>query len=345
MKNYCIFRFEKHKTKGTVTSSLKHTFREITTTNADSKVQNEILKGGSTSKDVMKDYNSRLKEIMKDKKIRKNAVVAIETIQTFSPEQTKNIDLDKWKKDNLLYLENTFGKENVISVVLHLDETTPHITSIILPIDDKNKLNCREVTKRENLIKYQDEYAKYMQKYALKRGERGSKIKHKPPKKFYSELNKVEDNLGKDKQFIDDILKDDSIPKRKLFESDKSFISKIEEHYRKLTDICKKLITSNAGLRLDKNSLIEKNKSLLIRLKNKENSLNIKDREISNLLETINQTPVLTKQLNDELLELRKYRNKELLKKFEKDNINTEKRKLISSKENKEDESQSLRIR
>ena len=41
--------------------------------------------------------------------------------------------------------------------------------------------------------------------------------------------------------------------------------------------------------------MIQKNESLLIRLKNKENSLNIKEREISNLLETINQTPVLTK--------------------------------------------------
>ena len=78
-----------------------------------------------------------------------------------------------------------------------------------------------------------------MKKYALERGERGSKIKHKSPQKFYTELNDVEHHIENDKKFIDDILKDESIPKRKLFESDKSFISKIEEHYRKLTFVVK----------------------------------------------------------------------------------------------------------
>lgn len=345
MKNYCIFRFEKHKSKGTVTSSLKHTFREIETKNADLSVQNEILKGGSSSKDVMKDYNNRLKQVLGDKKPRKNAVLAIETIQTFSPEQVKNINLDKWKRDNLQFLEETFGKDNVISVVLHLDEKTPHITAVILPIDSKNKLNCREVTSRENLIKYQDNYAKHMEQHALKRGERGSKIKHKSPKKYYSELNSVNYHLEKDKKFIDGIINDELIPKKKLFESNESFMDKISDYYEKLTDVCKKLIKSNAGLRLERTNLNEKIESLSIRLRNKENSLKIKDREISNLLETLNNNPILTKQLNDELLELRQYRNKQLLEKYEKNVGTTEKRKLFPSKVKEEEESQSLRIR
>lgn len=178
MNNYCIFRLEKHKSKGGMTALLKHSFRENETKNENSEILNEILKGASSPQDVMKDYNVRLKEILGDKKPRKNAVLGIVTLQTFSPEMSKNIDIDQWKKDNLKFLEDTFGKDNVVSAILHLDKKTPHIIALILPIDQKNKLNCREVTSRKNLIKYQDEYAECMEKHALNRGERGSKIKH-----------------------------------------------------------------------------------------------------------------------------------------------------------------------
>ena len=189
MNNYCIFRLEKHKSKGTMTSLLKHTFREIETKNANDEISNEVLKGGSSSQDVMKDYNVRLKEILGNKKPRKNAVLGIVTLQTFSPEMSKNIDIDQWKKDNLKFLEDTFDKDNVVSAILHLDTKTPHIIALILPIDQKNKLNCREVTSRKNLIKYQDEYAECMEKHALKRGERGSKTKHQSSQKFHAEYN------------------------------------------------------------------------------------------------------------------------------------------------------------
>lgn len=189
MSNYCIFRFEKQKSKGGITALLKHSFRENETKNENSEISNEILKGASSSQDVMKDYNVRLKEILGDKKPRKNAVLGIVTLQTFSPEMSKNIDIDQWKKDNLKFLEDTFGKDNVVSAILHLDKKTPHIIALILPIDKKNKLNCHEVTSRVNLFKYQDSYAEYMKKHGLTRGERGSKTKHQPSQKFHAEHN------------------------------------------------------------------------------------------------------------------------------------------------------------
>ena len=34
---------------------------------------------------------------------------------------------DEWCNDNLQWLHHTFGKENTVSAVLHMDEHTPHI--------------------------------------------------------------------------------------------------------------------------------------------------------------------------------------------------------------------------
>lgn len=42
--------------------------------------------------------------------------------------------LNEWYEDNLQRLHRTFGKENTISAVLHMDEHTPHIHATVVPI-------------------------------------------------------------------------------------------------------------------------------------------------------------------------------------------------------------------
>ena len=42
--------------------------------------------------------------------------------------------LDKWIEANLRWLYVTFGKENLVSCVLHMDEKTPHLHATIVPI-------------------------------------------------------------------------------------------------------------------------------------------------------------------------------------------------------------------
>lgn len=294
MKNYCIFRFEKMKSKSSISNSLKHTFREIETKNANNKIQNEVLKGGSSSQDVMRDYNSRLKEILGDKKPRKNAVFAIETLQSFSPEMIKNIDLEKWKKDNLLYLENTFGKENVISVVLHLDEKTPHITAIILPIDDKNKLNCREITSKKNIIKYQDTYAELMEKHALERGKRGSKVKHKTPQQFYEEYNNICKSIEKNKKHVDNILENDYLPEKQIFESFNTYKGKINNFIFNLKKYTKTLLTAYGKIKLENNLISEKLDNISIILRNKENIIEDLKRGNETLRKTLSESNILS---------------------------------------------------
>ena len=72
------------------------------------------------------------------RKIGTNQVRVIRVMLTGTQEDMKRIAqegrLKAWCADNLAWLRKTFGAENVVSAVLHMDETTPHIHAAVVPI-------------------------------------------------------------------------------------------------------------------------------------------------------------------------------------------------------------------
>ena len=87
--------------------------------------------------------------------------------------------LDQWIKANLSWLKDTFGEENLVSCVLHMDEKTPHLHATIIPIvtterkrkeweGDKKyatksgpRLSADDVMARGKLFQYQNTYRCY----------------------------------------------------------------------------------------------------------------------------------------------------------------------------------------
>ena len=67
-----------------------------------------------------------------------NQTKAIRIILTGTHEQMMKLQcegkLDQWIKANLSWLKDTFGEENLVSCVLHMDEKTPHLHATIIPI-------------------------------------------------------------------------------------------------------------------------------------------------------------------------------------------------------------------
>lgn len=133
--------------------------------------------------------------------------------------------LKAWCADNLEWLRRTFGTENVVSAVLHMDEATPHIHAAVIPIvtgerrkirekktDEPNKRKYRtksaarprlcadDVMSRVKLKEYQDTYAQAMAKYGLQRGIDGSKARHITTQEFYrnaiAQQQNLQDNIG-----------------------------------------------------------------------------------------------------------------------------------------------------
>ena len=198
---YCFMSIEKIKDKGTMTRKYEHNYRTCYVPNADQDAidQNEelVTLNGKTYKQVFNEKMNKLSEY--NPKIRKNAVLGLEIITTFSREDRDNIDIEKWKKDQVDWLRETFNAnnkygDNVISVVFHGDEAgNVHCHSVVIPIDDKGKLNASYyLNGRKKMIQLQDSYGKKMnENHNLKRGLKQSSAKHKDIKYFYTALNQA----------------------------------------------------------------------------------------------------------------------------------------------------------
>lgn len=192
-KKFAILRTKKIKTMAQLSQAGAHNNRAMPVPNADSSGKFITL---MKLDDPKKKLESLLDE--HDIKPRKNGVLAVELVMTFSPEMKGKIDLKSWAKENLKWAEKEFGKENFLGAQIHLDEATPHIHLIVAPIIEKTvrgkkkkRLSCRDLLGgREKLTGLQDRYAEAMAPLSLERGIRGSRAHHRTVKAFYSDLDK-----------------------------------------------------------------------------------------------------------------------------------------------------------
>ncbi|MDL2307947.1 plasmid recombination protein [Desulfovibrio sp. OttesenSCG-928-C06] len=196
---YAIMRIQKLKTWGDIAGSDAHNFRQRETPNADAeRLQDNICLVGAPEKDA----RESVKEAIGDQKIRKNAVLAVEMFMSASPEyfrpdnpaQAGNYDPEKlwaWKEASEKWMQEKYG-DRIIKSVLHLDETTPHIHAVMVPLDDKGKLNCRAFFggTRHTMTELQTDYAKAVESLGIERGLQGSRATHQEVKDFYSAVTK-----------------------------------------------------------------------------------------------------------------------------------------------------------
>lgn len=185
---YAILRTAKIKTLGNLEASAQHMTRERDTPNADParKQYNFALIGGSDpAADVLANLPAER---------RKNGVLAIEVLLTASPEwfvQADDSQKRAWVKISQAWLKRHFGPANVVSLMLHQDETTPHLTGFIVPRDpETGRLNARRwLGGAAKLAAMQTEYAREVAPLGLRRGLEGSKSQHTPVQQFYGAIN------------------------------------------------------------------------------------------------------------------------------------------------------------
>lgn len=106
--------------------------------------------------------------------------------------------LNEWEEMNRKFIENKFGKENIISFALHADEATPHIHCSIVPIvrdqdkkgNARERLSARDLFSPDALKRLHDEYAEAMKVFGLSRGQDTSKSKvhHQTTAQYYRDL-------------------------------------------------------------------------------------------------------------------------------------------------------------
>ena len=189
--NTAILRTEKLATLGNVAGSAEHVFRERQTLNANAALTpSNTTNGAASSKEVLAALKDRLETVPT---VRKNAVLAIEYFIGASPEffrteskakQEAYFDqAEKW-------LHEKHGSENVITATRHYDETSPHLSAIVVPVTPTGKLSASHfLDGRARLSQMQTDFAeKVGAPYGLQRGIEGSKAKHATIASYYANL-------------------------------------------------------------------------------------------------------------------------------------------------------------
>ena len=135
----------------------------------------------------------------KGKAVRKDAVKYISHILSGSHEDMKEIFKDKskaedWVRENFKFVAREFGKENIIRFDLHLDEKTPHIHCVTVPITPDGRLSAKEVIgDRIVLQQRQNSYAEAMQQFGLERGLRDTGVRHEDVKEYYKRVEQSQE--------------------------------------------------------------------------------------------------------------------------------------------------------
>lgn len=149
------------------------------------------------------------------KAIRKDAVTFITHVLTGShPEMTALVNdrahgerFDGWVVENLRFLQKEFGAENIVRFTIHLDEHTPHIHAVTVPLTQNGRLNANEIIGNpQKMSERQDRYAVAMETYALQRGIKATGIRHETAKEYYGRVNAVEEDITKQTLQISEIF-------------------------------------------------------------------------------------------------------------------------------------------
>lgn len=133
----------------------------------------------------MKSYleiiNGRLSELELKRKIRSDAILMNSFIVTSDGEFFKGLrpwEQQKFFRDCAEFFSRKYRSENMISAIVHMDETTPHMHLNFIPINE-DRLSSKSLFDRQKLAQLQTELHESIgRNWGLQRGKEGSQAKH-----------------------------------------------------------------------------------------------------------------------------------------------------------------------
>ena len=133
-------------------------------------------------------------------RVRKDSVTAVEVLITASPEffeGKKPREVKEFFDHALDFMKAKQDAATYISAVVHVDEKTPHMHLIFVPLTPDNRLSAKTIIgNRKKLTQWQDEFHAHMvKKYPdFERGESASSTGrvHLPPRQFKAAVHLTE---------------------------------------------------------------------------------------------------------------------------------------------------------
>ena len=241
--NYAIFRSEPIYTLNDLGQIGSHNKREKKAYQSNKDIKIELSKNNielvplnvkyvkgfdELTKEYKKEHEERMKTERADRKKKYHEMlnsskncVADELVMTASHNFFKDMSreqIKEWADTCMEFVYNDLGykKEQILHATVHLDEETPHIHCVVVPLvkklDNRTKTERYTISKKQyikdklQLSQLQDKYHKRLTEkgYDLERGIKGSDNKHikikeykKMTKKLNHELNVKSDRLDK----------------------------------------------------------------------------------------------------------------------------------------------------
>ena len=257
--NYAIFRSEPIYTLNDLAQIGSHNKREKKAYNSNPDIKLELTKNNielvpldskyvkgfhELTKEYKLEHDERMKTERYDRKRtysqmldRRKNVVGDELLFTASPGFFKNMnnkDIKKWANTcmEFVYQDLGYKKEQVLHATVHMDEKTPHIHCVVIPL--VKKLDKRTNTERytiskkqyirdnKHLSELQDKYWERLTNkgFKLERGIKGSDVEHQDIKE-YKKQSRI---LGKQLDSTNNMLENAITDLEKNMESNKSIL-------------------------------------------------------------------------------------------------------------------------
>lgn len=168
--SYAIMRIQKIKSMQGLAEREKHNLRQKTVLGADGS-KNILVEGNKGIVGRVRALEEQMNK-QNSKKIRKDAIRAIEVIFTSDKAFFKRVDYMQYFQECKKWLIATFGEENLQNLAIHLDEEVPHLHAILTTVKD-NKFNYSAYVRgRQDLRAMQDSFFATVQRLGLSRGNK-----------------------------------------------------------------------------------------------------------------------------------------------------------------------------
>ncbi|MEJ7552907.1 MobV family relaxase, partial [Staphylococcus hominis] len=169
--SYSIIRIAKVKSNTNTTGIQRHVQRE----NKNYENMDIDLEKSYLNYDLVNQKKQNFNELINKKieenytgkrKIRKDAVKHIDGLITsdndFFNHQSLE-DTQKFFEHAKIFLEQEYGKDNLLYATVHMDEKTPHMHFGIVPITQDGRLSAKDVVgNKKALTQFQDRFNQYI---------------------------------------------------------------------------------------------------------------------------------------------------------------------------------------
>lgn len=168
--SHAIMRIQKIKSMQALAEREKHNTRRKTVLSADGS-KNITVEGYTGLVGRVKALEKQI-DANNKRKTRKDAVRAIEVLFTSDKAFFKRVDYEQYFEECKQWLINTFGEDNLLQAVTHLDEETPHMHAILTTVKEGKFNYSGYINGRQDLRALQDSFFAQVEHLGLERGEK-----------------------------------------------------------------------------------------------------------------------------------------------------------------------------